>query len=84
MQTDQKLSVIHFDTAKLRMGNLLNILERVILSALSKKRFVSINKCLRNFKDIMYQYILKINLSYVDITLKQELVLISRRKGEHL
>ena len=107
MQTSQKLSVIPFDTAKLRMSNKLNILdtfelipfniinsfdfirlnrnETLVSVIFNSKELVSIKSSLRNFKDTIYEYILKINLSCVDIPLKQELVLISRRiRGEHL
>ena len=82
---DQKLSVIPFDTDNLGTGNKLNILdtfEHSPFNSINKINFNRLNRIkssLRNFKDTIYEDILKINLSYVDITLKQELVLISRR-----
>jgi len=78
MQTPQKLSVILFDTAKLRRGNKLKVIKTIISAKLNIKKFISIKSYLRNFKDTIYDYILKINLSCVNIPLKQELVLISR------
>ncbi len=89
LRTSNKLKVTNtIIVAKLNIINSyfiirLNTIEIIISILLNSKELVSIKSSLRNFKDTIYEYILKINLSCVKIPLKQ-LVLISRREGEHL